>query len=668
MSRTRRSTARLLAVGALSVAAACQDQRHPTAPPPTHANAAAGANGAVKINRMQLSTNKLRINGPGASFTANIANSSGPQTGIIVRAEVAQAAAVQQVVAAAPVHCVNGGQDGSLSTGNCDIALDFSVANVNPLTGLLVQGLAVFRLSVLQTTPAGAVELVSKTTDVNLVATPEITTLTLAATTMGIGGVAGSYTATLSNPANGLQGVQLQAYIVQGLTRRAAGGVLVSCGGPSGLLPTGTCTMTFATNANNAGAGVGTLVPGDAKFELTLAQTSGGTTTTLDTKLVNITLIAGTPKITSITFANPSLPLDGTVVPYSAILQNGGVPVSGVSVQGYIEQTTGGVTASRPAGGASISCGSGTGVVPTTINGPCTVNFTANANNAQSGTGTLVPGLARFVLHLYKTVGSTSTELDVRTVEVSLTSVTLGITALTLSAPYVGLQSAGSTPYTATIQNPGSQLTSVQIQGWISQGTARHAAAGTLVSCGAGSGVLPNGSCDVATVATASNGTSGTGTLVLGPATLEVELMVGSTIVETKTIAITIVPPTPSIVKLALSSTSIPLPGSRDYSVTLFNPTGSTLAFDTFIQGYMEQTGGTSYGGGGTDLQCGGGALPGTLPTGACTVSFVAVASNAAAGTGLLVAGPATFRLQLMQNATLLDEKSVAVTLTPASP
>ena len=90
---------------------------------------------------------------------------------------------------------------------------------------------------------------------------------------------------------------------------------------------------------------------------------------------------------------------------------------------------------------------------------------------------------------------------------------------------FVVLDGSGPfTEYTATIQNPGVDRSLVLIQGWIRQGTARRAAGGGDVTCGPELGVLPNGSCQELGSIVASNATSGTGTLVPGAATFEVEL------------------------------------------------------------------------------------------------------------------------------------------------
>lgn len=147
-----------------------------------------------------------------------------------------------------------------------------------------------------------------------------------------------------------------------------------------------------------------------------------------------------------------------------------------------------------------------------------------------------------------------------------------------------------------------------------------------------------------------------TGTLVPGSATFELELKVAGVIVDTKTTPITLVATTPSIVSLDLSVPTIATGGNTPYTVTTYNPTGVTLTRTVFTQGYVEQAGGTSCGGGGTNVQCGSPSPE--VPRSACAFSFIAVASNSAAGTGVLAPGAATFRPQLIQNSTVLDEGS----------
>jgi hypothetical protein len=125
---------------------------------------------------------------------------------------------------------------------------------------------------------------------------------------------------------------------------------------------------------------------------------------------------------------------------------------------------------------------------------------------------------------------------------------------------------------------------------------------------------------------------------------------------------------TPTLVNLAtattitgvsLGSTTIAIEGSTTYDATLFNP-GST-ATGMVLQGYIIQ-GTTTKGAGGTITRCGG-AFDGVVPPGSCTSSSLVVVSNSNGGGGTLVPGPATYQLDLISGTTVIDSKTVSVTL-----
>jgi hypothetical protein len=259
------------------------------------------------------------------------------------------------------------------------------------------------------------VEVANKSLDVNLVATPSITLLTLASTTLAIGGPSTTYTATLQNPANSLQNVLLQGYVVQGAARQPAGGAQVTCGSSPGVMPPGTCTFSFSAAAANGG-GTGTLAPGPAVFELNLMQGA----TTYDRKTVAVTLVSSVPRITSLLLSTTTLTIDGASADYTVEVQNPGFPKSNVILQGEIVENTTAGTVTRGAGGFSVDCGAGLGVLPTTGTGTCTMHLTVTASNSTGGTGTLLPGTASFVLHLLGTGVNPPTEIDSRTVAVEL--------------------------------------------------------------------------------------------------------------------------------------------------------------------------------------------------------------------------------------------------------
>lgn len=82
----------------------------------------------------------------------------------------------------------------------------------------------------------------------------------------------------------------------------------------------------------------------------------------------------------------------------------------------------------------------------------------------------------------------------------------------------------GLVDVTATFNNPGATLSPVIMQMWITQGTTFKAANGGSVNCGGALGDLPTGGCTFGASAAAANGAAGSGTLVPGPAVLEVTL------------------------------------------------------------------------------------------------------------------------------------------------
>ena len=655
----RGSVLRLLLAGL--AAGACTEQTTPTAVPdgPNAAlTAAAGPNNQkVKVKSMQLASNTLRIDGPAVSGQVSIGNSGVALFAVELVGEIVQGPTSRRALKAM-VQCSPAPEDsGKLPTGTCDMTFTVSASNSAVGDGPgLVPGAATFILHVIQTSTTADVELANKSLLINLVATPSMT-VTLSPTKLTIGGDAATATAVIQNPANSLQGVLLQGWIVQGQTRKAAGGTLVTCGSNVGVLPPGTCTMTVSASASNSAAGTGTLVAGAATFELDLIQSSGGSSTTYDVETVAIGLVLqNAPKIVGIKIP-PSIVL-GSFVSYEAYLQNDGPSVSTVVLQNYITQGT----ARRAAGGRTVQCGTGTtGELPT---GSCTVVANAVADNSLSGTGTLVPGPATLEINLDQQSGGITTHFDQVLVSITLLAGPPTIVSVVPASNYVVLDKVGTyTDATVTIDNPGAAGSTYLVQGWISQGTARRAAGGTNVTCGGTSGLLPNGTCVQPTVIVADNvSSSGSGTLVPGPATFELELEyydgTTTTILDTKSVPITLVANTPSIVSIDLSAPNVLIGESLEYTARLYNPTGQTIT-SAFIQGLLGQGTIQNYGAGGTDLTCAGQA---ELPPGVCTVTFT-MATVTGVGNPGWQPGAATFTLELRSGSTLLDSKSVTVYL-----
>jgi hypothetical protein len=644
-----------MATAALVAAGACGDQRSPTVPlSPSGApsEVQAGGGKSVKVKQFQLSANTLRIDGPAVTAAVVIGNPGvAIQSGISVRADIAQPAARRRAFDV-PSQCLPGDQPGFLANGECSMSIPATASNGpdGPSgVGTLAPGSAEFIVSVIQTVGGVEVELATKSTTVSLVATPSMTALTLGSTTLAIDGPATTYTATLQNPAKSLQSVALQGYIVQGTTRRPAGGQQVTCGSNVGVLPPGTCTINSTTSASSARTA--TLSAGPAKFELSLFQVVNGVTTTFDVESIDITLVSSAPIISNLAMDGTSIVL-GSSVGYTVQLQNPGFPQTDILVQGEMVQGT----VVKGAGGTYATCGSAVGTLPTTGTGSCSLRLAASA----SGDGDLVPGSANFVLHLYKAVANTAPiEYDTKTVAVTLVSNGPTLGSVVPAYSYMPLGS-GFTQYKAVIENPGGPVANVVLQAWIRQGSARRAAGGETITCNGGPiGLLPGGECIVLPSANASNDPiiAGTGTLVLGPATLEVELKVAGTVVDTKSAPITLVPNTPSIVELHLVSTTIPIGGSTEYTAVVYNPTSSNLTGVT-LQGTIRQ-GSVEVPAGGVGTVC---PTQDVVAPGVCNVTFTV---NPKSGEfGVINAGAADFVLTFSAGDVVYDTKTVSITLT----
>jgi hypothetical protein len=332
----------------------------------------------------------------------------------------------------------------------------------------------------------------------------------------------------------------------------------------------------------------------------------------------------------------------------------------------------------REAANAPVACTgtrAGLGKLPP---GDCDMAFNAKASSSSPGRGTLAPGSATLVLRVVQTVNASETELSSKSIPVTLVAAPSVATPKIVS---VALQSTtlviggASVNYTAQLQNEGPPVTDVLLQGELHQdqsgGTVIKGAGGAFVACGAGLGVLPTtgtGTCAMQFTVTASSSTSG-GTLAAGPARFVLHLYkappnVAPIEYDTEIIDVMLVPNTPSIVSISLASTSLVIDGPRvNFTATIHNPTGAAVT-GVFLQEWIDQAPATSRPAGGLMIGC---TVPsGDLPPGTCVVSFTVGASNAGVGTGTLVAGAATFRLELRQGeaSVLLDTKTVPITLT----
>jgi len=669
MQPQRRSVLHLLLVGL--TAGACTEQTAPTAIPDgvnAAVTAAAGPNQEkVRIKQLQLSSNTLRIDGPSVNVAMSIGN-TGPaiSPGVIVSAIITQGASLRRA-GRSPTQCTPNPDDaGKLPTGTCEMTFAASASNSAAGSGPgLVAGAATLTVQVIQVGTASSVELATKSVLVNLVAKPAISALSLASTTLTIEGPAAKYTATLQNPAGSLQNVSLQGWVIQGLTRRAAGGTLVTCSSP-GVLPTGTCTMSSFASASHNGVFTEVFAPGPATFLLYLNQSSGGATTLLDSALIPITLTE--PIITLLTLASPEVEINGPLGNYTVQVANDGVPLSDVLLQGELVQ----VQPDGPgktkqvavqAGGTLVTCGGAPGSLPT---GTCTVQFGISASTSASGTGTLQPGPATFKLHLYKSPPNAPLfEWDVESTPVVLTSPTPILTSVVPTSTDVIINTPVElvTKYVATIDNPGVKRFTVLLSAEVKQSTgASRGAGGSNVSCGGNLtlGVLPPGPCSETRPISAFNQTPGNGTLVPGPATLEVSLLwfdgSKTILLDKKSVGITLVEGV-TVTNVTVPTTDVPPGSAMNYSITINNPFNTTLS-NVRVAAFVDQGGIVGSTAGETLLNCTptAGQLP-PVTSGTCTISSTFTVQTAPAWQ----LGDATLRLQLKQGNAIWDEKSVAI-------
>jgi hypothetical protein len=219
------------------------------------------------------------------------------------------------------------------------------------------------------------------------------------------------------------------------------------------------------------------------------------------------------------------LALEGPAVAYTVAIQNQGPSLSNMTLTSVINQGT----AQRQAGSISDFSGNHL-VVP---NGASVGTGQVVASNSGAGSGTLAAGAATLAVSL--TQG---------TIELAAASIpiTLNIPSPTINSvsPVSDLLIDGvGVLCTATLVNPGASLSNVSVQFFLEQpGTKR--AAGTIAVFGGASGVLPPGSSSGSTSVAASNASAGSGTLVEGPATLDVQLIVNGTVKDTKLVQVSL--------------------------------------------------------------------------------------------------------------------------------
>jgi hypothetical protein len=352
------------------------------------------------------------------------------------------------------------------------------------------------------------------------------------------------------------------------------------------------------------------------------------------------------PSISSLTLVNTTLTIEGPGTSYTATLQNPGAPLPNVILQGSIVQGE----SRYAAGGVTVMC-DGFAVLPT---GTCEVTSLVVVSNTHNGVGLLVPGPAEFELQL---LGTGGTVLDTETIDVEL--VAAGPPAITSITPnFAELMINGRTESASVaINNPGLQRSTVRVTGWIVQPPfVRVMSHSETVECGGASGVLPSGACTTLASVRAVGQAGGTFGFNAGSATLEIQLTVTDgtteTVLDTESVPITLVDPTPWIATSGLPS-SITIGSDVGFAVIVTNTTDNTYINNTVVVNVI-QGGVTAEVG--SAVACGGGPLP----KGDCVVSPVTINVGSSFSPG---AARVELRLYTNSGATLLDVKPYDVLL-----
>lgn len=473
-----------------------------------------------------------------------------------------------------------------------------------------------------------------------------ISSLSLPNNTLPIDGALRSYNATLTNSGGTLTGVVAQGYLVQGSARRAAGGTQVYCNAGYGVLPNGTCQISFSVNASNTTSGSGTFVPGIATFELDLTVGSFTTTRTVGVNLVPGSFNGGG-------LGSPALSLSGALRHVTVGLQNtGSQTISSLSYQATVIQGS----AQRSTGAMSMACGTaGWGNLPP---GWCSQTIYLSLSNTNSGSGTLVPGPATLQVSLLQGTTVLSTNSSAITVaDVHFTSITTSPDPVRLGG--------GAQPFTVTVSNAGGTLpNATYLGGSVRQGTVlQQLSVNATINCGAGPNVLPAGTCAISGTYHADTIQFGPH-LAQGPATLYFTLLGdgGVSMLDSANVAIGLVGlPTIGTVTPA-SAATIGAPGPIvNYTGTINNP-GPSVANATVTVRIIQGASNREANSGPASVECGAG--PGTLPSGACTFTSSFFATNTGVGAGTLVPGAATLQVQLSDPANgLVSTKLVPITL-----
>jgi hypothetical protein len=311
----------------------------------------------------------------------------------------------------------------------------------------------------------------------------------------------------------------------------------------------------------------------------------------------------------------------------------------------------------REAGRAQVTCpGAVAGVFPG--NASCVVNAMSAVTNSGAGTGTLVAGDADFEVLLVQ--GRKESILASAAESVTLTA----LPALAPSITSVQLASSefvldNGVQYTTNIVNPGPARPNLILQAEVVQGQSVRAASGFVFD-------IAEGSSAVQAMATATNNDAGSGDLAPGPAQLVVQLIDGTTALDSHTFDIVIGPTgTPYIKTFWLDSTTFQLGGSGvAYTAVISNPLEQIVEGVT-IRGRIWQ--GDVYREAGSEIVrgCEGGFEHGDLPPNSeCTVGGSFVANNTNGGSdGTLQPGSAILEVLIRSQQVILHSFTRAIVL-----
>ena len=422
MSRSVRRRQRWLVTAATMFVAAsgCSDSSllAPTsasrAGNPGNGNGGGGGGGQQRLSivAVNLASSSLVIGGARVSYTVTIQNKGGSVPNVSLQGAIVQGS-VSQPAGGTAANCLPT-SPGVVPKGSCQMTFTAGASNANG-GGTLVPGPATFVLTM--SLDAGGVSTVmdQESVPVTLVGagTLGITNLTLDATTLAIGGAGVPYDVTINNPNTQLGEVFIQGEMLQNGNLAGAAGSNVRCPPASAdaVLPVGTCTMEWIAVASNQSYFPAPLVPGAATFRLTLYQGSGASEVVLDTKSVEVTLVAGPPEVTGVIFLDDVLLSTTVGTRYNVTLVNSGTAMTGMTLRSQVVQELNGETSTRNVSDVPVTCPSdASGALP---NGVCTFQVSAFVSNSAPGSGPdLVPEKdATYVLTLYQNgveVASTS--------------------------------------------------------------------------------------------------------------------------------------------------------------------------------------------------------------------------------------------------------------------